>query len=654
METQKIVESLITPNGKTIADVFQKEERYFIDIYQRDYKWNKEQIETLLKDIELHFNQSDLKNLPPKEIKADVVQRFKPYFLNTFLTSKMANHIAIVDGQQRLTTFLIIFIKLRQLVAQIHNDDRYTTKTVGTKSLDKLIFEANDFDEPEYYKIYNENRQEAFNAIRTNDETYKSEEKDESSHRIVRNYKRISAYFDSFFKPSQNTNLDIDVTKLTYYIYYIQEKLNIVEIKIEQQENVSTVFEVVNDRGLGLKPYEILKGKLIGNLSVAKKEKANEVWVQLQDKYYQNDMDLDVFFKAFLRSKFANNLVEYEKFEGRYHYEIYQNNSILEYFKRFSNSDTLYNWVINDFAYFADLYLRIRTSWEHEYLVYNSILDQNQQYLLIMSAISLKDEQEKAKIDLVTKKFDQLHSVIRLLDAYNNSSEFQGIIHQLNSQIRNKELDEIAKDFDSALINYLEKKAVITPDIYHSVEELFRWELFQNVRNRHLNFSKYVLMRIDRHLSRLLDKPSYCDSALVDLFERFNKNNRKRHGIHLEHIYAYNKRNINLFTDENNVFDESKYNQVRNNLGMLLLLKDSQNISSNNDYYKKKVQDYKMSNFIWNELLVGHIHNVDTRHLPEDLRNIQIEPNEQGVFPLEMVESRQRAVFAMIKEIWCF
>lgn len=324
MQETEIVKSLITPNAKTISDVFQKKERYFIDIYQRDYKWNKIQVETLLKDIELRFNLTKREISEPKEIKADVVNRFKPYFLNTYLTSKTANYISIVDGQQRLTTFLIILIKLRQLVDEVHQNANYTNKTISVGTIEKLIFEADDFDNPEYYKIYNPNRQAVFNSILAKKTDFDA--KDETQKKIVENYNIISSYFNQFFKPASG-DLAIDVNKLTYYIYYILEKLNIVEIKIENQENVATIFEVVNDRGLGLSPYEILKGKFLGNLPPQQKEKANEVWVKLQNDYYnsqiknstENDIDLDTFFKIYLRAKFADSENEYKKFEDKYH-----------------------------------------------------------------------------------------------------------------------------------------------------------------------------------------------------------------------------------------------------------------------------------------------------------------------------------------------
>lgn len=655
---QEIVQTLITPNAHTLNKVFSEKDRYYIDIYQRDYKWQKSQIETLLRDIELRFNMGKRNITDPKNIKKEVIETFKPYFLNTYLTCNTTSYVAIVDGQQRLTTFLIMLIALRRMVSEIHKNEGYTTKTVSINTLEKLIFESDDFDKPEYYKIYNPNRQEAFDFILGNTAEYKPQ--DETQKKILENYVIISSYFNSFFK-TDDSNLPIDVKKLTYYIYYILEKLNIVEIHIEQQENVATIFEVVNDRGLGLNPYEILKGKFLGNLYNEHKEKANEIWVELQNKYYnstiknsqENEINLDTFFKIYLRAKFADSENDYKKFEDKYHYEIYQNQKILDFFNRFEDTDKLYKWVVNDFKYFAELHLSIRTSYDNEYLIYNKLLDQNQQYLLIISSIELNDNYAKEKINLVAKKFDQMHSTFRLLDLY-DSNAFQDFVYKLIPMLRDKTLEEITKAFDSILIEYLETEEIITKGAYSTIGDLYKYELFQNTRNRWLNFTKYTLMRIDKYLGDILDKPSYCKDSLANLEERFNKNNLKRYGMHLEHIYANNDKNKLLFTGENKIFDESKFNTVRNKLGMVLLLKDKQNISSNNDYYTLKVEDYKTSNLIWNELLVGHIDSIDRKNLPTQANFDKIKPNIDGVFPLEMLEARQKETFEMLKLIWGF
>ena len=87
---------------------------------------------------------------------------------------------------------------------------------------------------------------------------------------------------------------------------------------------------------------------------------------------------------------------------------------------------------------------------------------------------------------------------------------------------------------------------------------------------------------------------------------------------------------------------------------MVLLLKDKQNISSNNDYYVLKVDDYKTSNLIWNELLVGHMDSIDRRNLPQHINFTTIVPNADGVFPIDMLETRQKETFEMLKLIWGF
>jgi hypothetical protein len=158
-------------------------------------------------------------------------------------------------------------------------------------------------------------------------------------------------------------------------------------------------------------------------------------------------------------------------------------------------------------------------------------------------------------------------------------------------------------------------------------------------------------MRIDRYLAKLLDKPSYADEPLEALEDRFNKNNLRRYGMHLEHIYTQHVKNHALFTVDG-VFDEAKFNQTRNLLGMVLLLKDKQNLSSNDEIYKDKQDTYAKSNLIWNELLVGHMASVDVKKLPVELHVETVTPDAAGVFPLAAVDGRQRIIFEAIKRVW--
>jgi hypothetical protein len=226
------------------------------------------------------------------------------------------------------------------------------------------------------------------------------------------------------------------------------------------------------------------------------------------------------------------------------------------------------------------------------------------------------------------------------------------LIYPLNKEIRDRPLAEAKPLFDKALIGSLVADNVLQPAQCADAAAIFEYERFKGIRNQWTNFSKYVLMRIDRYLAKLLDKPSYAQEALEELEDRFNKNNLRRRGMHLEHILTQHPKNRAMFTVDG-VFDEAKFTQTRNLLGMVLLLKDKQNLSSNDEIYKDKQDTYAKSNLIWNELLVGHMPSVDTNILPAELRVEAVKPvDPEGVFPLAAVDGRQRIVFEAVKRIW--
>ncbi|MCK5514096.1 MAG: DUF262 domain-containing protein, partial [Deltaproteobacteria bacterium] len=139
----KTVKKVITPNEKSLLDIFRNDKSYFIDIYQREYKWDKENVKTLLQDIEVRFQLNQRTKNSPKDIERDVVSNFEPYFLNSFLTHKTEDGTYIVDGQQRLTTFLLILIKMFRIVKDIRESG--VTETYDSGYISELIYEKDPF-----------------------------------------------------------------------------------------------------------------------------------------------------------------------------------------------------------------------------------------------------------------------------------------------------------------------------------------------------------------------------------------------------------------------------------------------------------------------------------------------------------------------------
>jgi len=102
---------------------------------------------------------------------------------------------------------------------------------------------------------------------------------------------------------------------LPYFIDWLKENVDLVEITTYSDDEAYTIFETMNDRGLSLSPTDMLKGFLLANItSVDERAKANDLWknrlLELSKLGKEEDAD---FFKAWLRAKYAESIRERKK-----------------------------------------------------------------------------------------------------------------------------------------------------------------------------------------------------------------------------------------------------------------------------------------------------------------------------------------------------
>jgi uncharacterized protein with ParB-like and HNH nuclease domain len=76
--------------------IFNNTDSYFIPIYQRPYTWQSKDVKRLLDGIVETFQKNE-------------VDEEDPYFMGTIQVKPESESLAIIDGQQRLTTMLLIF-----------------------------------------------------------------------------------------------------------------------------------------------------------------------------------------------------------------------------------------------------------------------------------------------------------------------------------------------------------------------------------------------------------------------------------------------------------------------------------------------------------------------------------------------------------------
>ena len=603
--------------SKTIRDIYDVKKPYFIDIYQREYKWTKEPTIELLKDIERGY------------------QSKKPYFLNSYLVSDTKNKekvvTAIIDGQQRLTTILLILIKLKNIVETFPSSEEIFSLDI----LKNLITKRDDYGNSIGFIITNKNREEMLKSLYESDNI--NDQKDETQKNMQDNYKIISDYYEKF--------LENDTGKINKYIEYLLGNVSAIELKILDSRDVAMIFEVVNDRGVKLKSHEILKAKLLSVLDKDQKEQSNKIWIDILNMYFKGNINIDIFFRDYIRARY--HIFEAE--EKDYHKLFDTNEKLNDDFGNLQNQDIVFEKVTKEIKFYAELYFKLITNNKYEYIEYNKSLGQGIQYILCLSAINIKDSEaiQDAKINTISRYYEKWHMILNLWNIYDSNRTDEYYREVLKEIIDTQDIVIIEKSIDSNHIKNLNKGK---DDGYKNIS--LATDLFskhKDFSHKNKNITRYVLMRIELELSKLLGM-----SSRIQDFSKFgkylNQRNNSNTSIHIEHIYTYNEKNLQLFDN-----DQDQLEEERNKLGMVLLLQASQNQSSGADLYSNKIECYKKSNFIWNELLSGHIDNVLYKKLPAVLQiNYYIEPGIDGVFPVDKIRERQEAVFNIIKYIWSF
>lgn len=540
--------------------------KFFIDFYQRDYIWSKSTAITLLNDIFYIFDLS-FSEYRDSEITPAVMEKYRWYYLNVFITNRTDDgKIYIVDGQQRLSTLTLVAIKLYHIL-----QDNDKLKSV----LKECIISTNGFDDN--YNIDHDKRVVAMDYIFHNKQEISYTNKTQQT--LVERYEDISKYIDDKFKNETNSK------KLHAFILYFLKRLVIVELDISQDDS-SMVFEVINDRGEALAPFEILKGKLIGALNKSDIEHFTTIWEDSMTLLGGIEND---FFIDLIKSKYVfkqNSDIE-KAINNEYHRYIFADNAIAKSlgFKREDENhiEHIKSFIQEALPYYAKLYVDIRQN-KDEFLAYINANELSGQYQVILSACNINDSNEREKIQVIAREFDRLWVLLNLNGIYSSIS-FQGICYSLNERIKNAKISEYRHIFNNML-----KEQFKSAELGRTAPLHYSAFVQRDYTNTNTRFLRYLFARVEKYIcDNTSQEPK--DSVLYITTKTGAKT-----GYHIEHILSHNDENKAYFDNEEEFYAR------RHLLGGLLLLKDEINISSGNEAYKDKLKTYSNA-LIWGQTL---------------------------------------------------
>ena len=620
----------VNPEKQTINTLFSTT-NYHIDFYQREYKWKADEVLRLIEDIFYHFEQSYARhgNLEPSE--ANIAGSYSWYYLNTYITNKTDGRIFVVDGQQRLTTLTLI------LIAIYHMCDKDNFDLSDLRDwLKAKIAGVGVGGQKKFWMAHNK-REPLMKALFTGEDPAADMIDDGiTAQNIIENYKLIQKDLSDRL-PTRH--------KLETFVYYFLCGVVIINLEVEPAD-VPMVFEVINDRGVRLQPYEILKGKILGQIDKSEVDTYADIWNASLSKLEARATDeVDNFFRTYLRAHFSETRKQGQAFDGPYHRAIFEPacNAGL-HLKQ--NATGVKNFLNGPFRYYAKLFNRIRTLGEKEdkdfpECYYNSQLNRMDGHImLVLCACDVNDPEEDLKIRAISRAFDRAYVMLQLNRAY-DSNQFQELLYTLHPILRGCPTDTIESRIDEKVLEEIKSRRNTASDT------LLSYGQFKNVGYGDYNnrFLRYFLGRIEAFIAAGLGW------GLQDTIWNLVSGVGKTNAYHVEHILARNDESRALFKNDDGDFDEALFENERNRFGGLLLLKGQDNIKSNNEPYSKKLQTYTGSAPYLAQTLVPDFY-MNSSAMEKFIEESGLEFAPAGKFTRETLEKRSQLLYAITTRIW--
>ena len=283
---------------------------FTINVYQREYRWGRKQIEQLINDITDCFLLSYEDNRFKHE-DTDEVAQYGYYFMGSIIRTGDDSTKEIVDGQQRLTSLTLLLMYINKMLHEQNNHDL-------DSMLPNMIL-SSPFGSKKTYNIDVPERKECM------DHLYKGETNfspvNESSQTLLDRYLDIIDLFRDEITPEV----------LPYFACWVMHKILLLEIVTPSEQEAHTIFITMNDRGLSLNSAEMLKAFVLNEVSEDDKIEVNAKWQELVNKIKTssdseqsgvvNTADVE-FISLWLRGNYAKTLREGKKDSEDKDYEL--------------------------------------------------------------------------------------------------------------------------------------------------------------------------------------------------------------------------------------------------------------------------------------------------------------------------------------------
>ena len=537
--------------------ILNRNKKYIIPIYQRPYSWTEQQIGKFVSDIFRSFYGYN-KTTPPEPMFIGTMQLSEEEFVTENETEQK-----VIDGQQRLTTFLVL---LKLLILQYPSN-----KELNNINLQWLETRVNNGEQ-------NKKLTEFINLDKI--------EVENSQNKYIQNAIIIKGLLDEELKDEENKNIDFDLDGFLKHLLS-----NIYFVIIETRAGLSKtlqIFDAINTTGLDLNSGDIFKIRMYEYLTNIKGEsektfnEISKLYAKIDEKNKEKKCHINILeildiYKYILIAKYNLPTVLYQygvaTFFDRLFDTIFNINEWLN-FKKIKNNEN-FTLLLDDISQIIDNRFYLEKiggqTTEDACLMEFIYISRYRRYAILKFVFMyyFKDEENfEQKLFIFIKKLSKLFIIysIRFKRAINE-------IHQFNHRL----LEKITENSFKEVIEFIDEK--IGNNDQHN-QDWYNLNHFLTVSLTDNTKRKYIICR----LSAMIDE-NYKSSYNPDILEKIFYTE-----IDVEHIQAFNDHD----KEDRPKIRESWGSEI-NSIGNLIILERNINRSIGNNPYKEKIKKYKNS-----------------------------------------------------------
>ena len=248
----------------SVGNLFRQERFYRIPAYQRPFSWDDEQFDDLIVDTK----------------NAD---RQTPYFIGTIVLHKEDDgRLAVVDGQQRLTSLLVLLACLRDSIS----DQKYKTEIQEKIKQDERVIDG--IEEQVRLEV---RERDLFEKIVINDKGTLKSYDDKDLTAPQERYVKAAKVFHERIK-------GLNETQKKELVNFITQKCILISLMADSFEQAFRLFEIVNDRGKQLRRIDVLKSVNISPDVIIKETVRNRIaqkWEETEEEVGEDTFE-SIFF----------------------------------------------------------------------------------------------------------------------------------------------------------------------------------------------------------------------------------------------------------------------------------------------------------------------------------------------------------------------